>query len=249
MLAVAERRRTRRSQAKFDPKRMFNRGLIAQTGFLPEHTQLLQDSWPLKVIDTKDVLSEAAGHEGRKAMRITGVFQRAGEPNANGRIYTKPILGEAVEALQEDLASMSVWGEFDHPSDGKIHLDRISHLITKVWMEGNDVLGEAEIIDELPFGNQLRVLLKHGRVGISSRGIGDLEVREENGQEYQYVCEGYRVVTFDVVAEPSVRGAVMQLVEGKLRPFPQKKLVTDGVLSKALYQRMLASEIRKYMAR
>lgn len=206
----------------YDPRTSFNRGLIAQTGCIPEGAQLLQDTWPLKVIETKNTITEGIGGVKLPVMRVTGLFQNGNRQNANGRVYTTPILHEAVAAIQEDIQNRSVWGEFDHPPDAKIHLDRISHLVSRIWMEGDSVFGEAEIITELPYGKQLATLLKHGEIGISSRGIGDMEVREENGQEVYYVTEGYRFVTWDAVAEPSVHGAILQLVEGKLRPLAKK---------------------------
>jgi len=129
-------------------------------------------------------------------------------------------------------------------SDAKIHLDRISHLITKVWMEGKTVMGEAEIISELPHGAQLNTLLRHGRVGISSRGIGDMEIRENGGQELYYVSPGYRFVTWDAVAEPSVTGAVLQLCEGKLRPIKRSGAKPSY---KPVYDRMLVQEVQKYL--
>jgi hypothetical protein len=209
---------TTRAARTYDPSLQFNRGLVAQTGSIPEGMQLLQDTWPLKVIEAKRTMTEGVNGSKLPIMRVTGLFQNGNVQNANGRVYTHDVLHEAVGAIQEDLNTRSVWGEFDHPPDAKIHLDRISHLITRVWMEGASVFGQAEIIEDMPYGKQLSTLLKHGNIGISSRGIGDMEVREENGQEVYYVTEGYRFVTWDAVAEPSVQGAILQLVEGKLRP-------------------------------
>lgn len=227
----------------YDPSIMFNRGLVAQTGCIPEGTMLLQDTWPLIVKDTKKVVTEGVAG-GMPATRVTGIFQVADDTNANGRVYPGSIIREAVQAIQEDIANRSVWGEFDHPPDAKIHLDRISHLITKVWMEGKNVFGEAEIVDELPYGNQLATLLKRGRIGISSRGIGDMEIRDNGGQELYYVTEGYRFVTWDAVAEPSVTGAILHLVEGRLRPLRRVKRVAE---SKPAYGRMLQDEISAFL--
>ncbi|MCK9557583.1 MAG: hypothetical protein M0R50_06030 [Candidatus Cloacimonetes bacterium] len=234
---------------RYNPKTNFNRGLIAQTGFMPEGQQLLQDTWPLKVLDTKHVIGEGV-LGGTPITRITGIFQVADDMNANGRIYPRPVVREAVEAIQEDLAGRSVWGEFDHPADAKIHLDRISHLLTKVWMEGKNVFGEAEIIDELPFGQQLKTLIKRGRVGISSRGIGDMDVRDQGGQETYYVTEGYRFVTWDAVAEPSVTGAILHICEGKLKPLNRTmKNIPSGVFTAETYQKRLAREISEYLSK
>lgn len=233
------------AEGGYDPILMFNRGLVAQTGCIPEGAMLLQDVWPLVIKDRKQVVSESIAG-GAPATRVTGVFQVADDTNANGRVYRHSILREAVEAIQEDISNRSVWGEFDHPPDAKIHLDRISHLITKVWMEGKSVFGEAEIIDDLPHGAQLNTLLRHGRIGISSRGIGDMEIRDNGGEELYYVTEGYRFVTWDAVAEPSVTGAILQLVEGKLKPIRRANKITVQE-SKPAYGRMLLDEINGFL--
>ena len=116
----------------------FNRGLVAQTGVIPAGAQFLQETFPLEVRELKQVVTESAGGT-TKALRITGVFQKGDDQNQNGRVYPLDILSEAVGELQEDIGRRVVMGEFDHPPDAKIHLDRVSHLITKVWMEGKYV--------------------------------------------------------------------------------------------------------------
>lgn len=246
-----------RLSRNYNPKTGFNRGLIAQTGMIPEGQMFLQDTWPLKILKEEKTITEGVGGRELPVMRVTGLFQRGDNQNANGRIYSSPILAEAVASIQEDLSGRQVWGEFDHPPDAKIHLDRISHLITKIWMEGQSVYGEAEIIEGLPYGNQLSTLLKHGSIGISSRGIGDMEVHEHNGQEVYYVTEGYRFVTWDAVAEPSVHGAVLQIQEGKLRPVVKpairRKTSTSVAVnrtntqSKQLVESVLVGELSKYL--
>jgi len=243
--------RTRRASG-YDPTTMFNRGLVAQTGYIPDGMQLFQDTWPLKIQDAKRVMTEGISGKEVPIYRVTGLFQLADDTNANARVYSRNILTEAVGAIQEDIDTRSVMGEFDHPPDAKIHLDRISHLITRIWMEGKSVYGEAEILDNLPYGEQLKNLMdRKVQVGISSRGIGDMELRELNGQELYYVTEGYRFVTWDVVAEPSVTGAILHLTEGKLKPTikrpqpivrPQQPQRT-GVLSRNAYESMLVKEV------
>lgn len=131
-------------------------------------------------------------------------------------------------------------------SDAKIHLDRCSHLITKLWMEGKKVYGQAEVLHLLPCGAMLRGLFEHKvRVGISSRGVGDMEVQEQNGHETYRVMPGYAFVTFDAVAEPSVGGAILNITEGlnkRLTPLRQQK----ARFSPQTYQNMLVAEIDKF---
>lgn len=134
--------------------------------------------------------------------------------------------------------------------DAKIHLDRISHLLTKVWMEGKNVYGEAEIMDDLPFGRQLKSLMQRGRIGISSRGIGDMDVRDHGGQETYYVTEGYRFVTWDAVAEPSVSGAILHICEGKLKPLKKTvHNVSGSTFTTEAYQKRLVKEISEYLSK
>jgi hypothetical protein len=224
-----------------------NRAMIAETGVIPAGMQLLRDTFPFEVIDKKDVVVEDAnGHE-VPVMRVTGLIQNGDTENANGRFYpTKDVLAPAVRSITEDVSKRAVMGEFDHPSDAKIHLDRVSHLMTKVWMDGRKVYGEAEVLHRLPLGAALRGLFEHKvRVGISSRGVGDMEVVEHNGHEVYRVMPGYAFVTWDAVAEPSVNGAVLNIQEGltrRLRPLNQKK----HLFSEDAYQQMLVREINDF---
>lgn len=130
--------------------------------------------------------------------------------------------------------------------DAKIHLDRVSHLMSKVWMDGRKVYGEAEILHNLPCGACLRGLFEHKvRVGISSRGVGDMEVVENAGKELYRVMPGYAFVTWDAVAEPSVNGAILQIQEGlnrRLRPIKQER----NRFSPDAYNSLLVAEINRY---
>lgn len=130
--------------------------------------------------------------------------------------------------------------------DAKIHLDRISHVISKVWMDGKKVYGEAEILDSQPLGKCLRGLFESKiPVGISSRGVGDMEVRESSGQEYYEVLEGYSFVTWDAVAEPSVHGATLSVMESlnkQLKPLKESR----NKFSPQSYEKMLLSEIDRF---
>ncbi len=131
-------------------------------------------------------------------------------------------------------------------SDAKIHLDRLSHLMTKVWLDNKKVFGEAEVLHKLPLGACLRGLFEHKvRVGISSRGVGDMEVMEHNGHDVYRVMPGYAFVTWDVVAEPSVHGAVLNIIEGlvkRLRPIKKQQ----HLFSESAYQAKLVAEINDF---
>lgn len=189
---------------------------------------------------------EGKGGREQSVFRITGLFQEADKRNANGRIYPRSVLESAVRTIQDDLPQRSVLGEFDHPPDAKVHLDRVSHLLTKIWMDGKKVFGEAEVLDSQPFGRCLRGLFEQGVVpGISSRGVGDMEVSESNGEEEYIVSEGYQFVTWDVVSDPSVHGARLTVMEGlhrRVSPLVESRCR----FSPETYNRLLLREISEH---
>lgn len=232
-----------------------NRGSIAQTGIIPSGCQLIQDSYELKILDAKKTICES--RTGKKPVtRVTGIFQEADTRNENGRVYPHDVLYEAVEAIQDDINKRAVFGEYDHPSGARINLDRICMVITKLWCEGKKVFGEAEIIEDLPFGRQMKVLLDHGTIGVSSRGVGDIEIIENShGGEDHMVLPDYRLITFDCVAQPSVQSAVLkQLAESKISRFnrnstkPVTQTKQSGLLSRKSYDDMLVNEFDKYLS-
>ena len=224
-----------------------NRGVIAETGVIPAGMQLIQDVYPFEIIDRKEALTEDVNGKEIPVMRVTGLFQMGDKENANQRYYpSNDVLAPAVRRIQEDISHRAVMGEYDHPPDAKIHLDRVSHLITKVWMDGKKVFGEAEIFHKLPCGAYLRGLFEHKvRVGISSRGVGDMELDEHQGHQIYRVMPGYSFVTWDAVAEPSVNGAILQIQEGlnrRIRPIKESKNKFNPIV----YQNMLVNEINSF---
>jgi hypothetical protein len=182
--------------------------------------ELIRDSMPLKIMDQK-TLTESRNGQRTDILKLTGTFQRADEQNANGRVYPFGILKEAVENIQEAVDNRRVMGEFDHPPDAKIHMDRVSHLLTKLWMDGKTVIGELEVINDerCKYGAALACLIERGvQVGISSRGVGDMQsTRLAEGDEILEVQPGFNFVTFDAVAEPSVSGTQLMVMESMER--------------------------------
>ena len=224
-----------------------DRRVIAETGTIPSGMQLIRDTFAFQVLDKKDIVVESKNGQEEPALRVTGLFQEGDIENANGRVYgASEVLAPAVQSIQEDISSRAVMGEYDHPADAKIHLDRVSHLITKIWMEGRKVYGEAEVLHRLPCGACLRGLFEHNiRVGISSRGVGDMEIAESGGQERYRVLPGYSFVTWDAVAEPSVSNAILNIREGldhRLKPLKKSR----GMFDQKIYQNMVVEEINKY---
>jgi len=195
---------------------MINRTYITQTGDIKGH-QLICDTFPLKLM-RNEVVTESVNGVKQKVLKLGGRFQMADELNANQRIYPQTVLEQAVEQIQDDIKARGVLGEYEHPVDAKIHLERVSHLISKLWMEGREVFGECEVLERLPFGKQLRGLIESNvRIGISSRGVGDMESSLHEGEECYKVLPGYAFVTFDCVADASVPGATLTVKESRDR--------------------------------
>ena len=129
-------------------------------------------------------------------------------------------------------------------SDAKIHMDRASHLITKLWMEGKTVYGKIEVIndDRCPCGSMFACYIdREIQVGISSRGVGDMEVSMNEGEESYMVQPGFKFITFDAVAEPSVKGAQLKIEESLIR----KKANTKQV--KMFREKILQREISRFL--
>ena len=154
--------------------------------------------------------------------RFRGKFQEAEAVNKNKRMYTYPVLNENVKKLQECIKARGLVGELDHPEDSIIHFEKASHIITKLWWEGNVLMGEGEILNT-PHGKILKALINDGvRVGVSSRGVGNGKVNE-NG--ILVIDESYKLITFDVVADPSTFAAFQQKVTSTKESqeyFPEK---------------------------
>ncbi len=166
--------------------------------------QLLQDVF---IVENLQVLSEGKTNP---TMKIKGIFGRCNEKNNNGRIYPTAVLEGQLSKVQPMINERRLCGELDHPQNDTVKLSNASHLITKLEMKGNELVGEAEILNT-PAGLTAKALVEGGvKIGISSRGMGTLS-EDANGQKI--VNEDFRLVTFDLVADPSTRGAFPGLSE------------------------------------
>jgi hypothetical protein len=147
-----------------------------------------------------EILSEEA-HDGSKTLKLKGVCIEGGVRNANERVYPVNEIAKAVDTINEQLKTgHSVLGEVDHPDDLKVNLDRVSHMITQMWMEGPNGYGKMKILPT-PMGNLVRTMLESGvKLGVSSRGSGN--VNDGNGH-----VSDFEIITVDVVAQPSAPGA------------------------------------------
>lgn len=158
-----------------------------------------------------EFVSEATNN-GVKKYAIEGVFAQADSKNRNGRVYPKAIMESAVNKyVTEQVKTGRAVGELNHPEGPTVNLDKVSHRITDLRMEGNKVVGKASILDT-PNGQIVKGLLEGGvRLGVSTRGMGSLENR--NG--VNYVKEDFMLSTVDIVQDPSAPQAFVNgIMEG-----------------------------------
>lgn len=149
---------------------------------------------------------------GEKQYAIEGVFAQADKKNRNGRVYPKPIMERAVgKYVTEQVAKKRAVGELNHPEGPTVNLDKVSHLITDLKFEGNDVVGKAQVLDT-PMGKIVKGLLDGGvQLGVSTRGMGSLENR--NGA--MVVKDDFILSTIDIVQDPSAPEAFVNgIMEG-----------------------------------
>lgn len=146
------------------------------------------------------VVESADNASGGKDLHMKGIFIQGGVKNANQRVYPVEEIGRAVTTLNEQIAEgYSVCGEVDHPEGLNINLDRVSHLITDMWMDGANGFGKLKILPT-PMGNLVKTMLECGvKLGVSSRGSGEVD---GSGN-----VNGFEIITVDVVAQPSAPGA------------------------------------------
>jgi hypothetical protein len=137
-----------------------------------------------------------------KSLYMSGICIQGGIRNANQRVYPVSEISKAVKTLNDQIQNgYSVLGEVDHPDDLKINLDRVSHMITNMWMEGPNGYGKLKILPT-PMGQLIRTMLESGvKLGVSSRGSGNVS-DSGNGE-----VSDFEIITVDMVAQPSAPGA------------------------------------------
>ena len=137
-----------------------------------------------------------------KDLYMKGICIQGGIKNANQRTYPVQEIAKATKTLNDQISSgYSVLGEVDHPDDLKINLDRVSHMITEMWMDGPNGYGKMKILPT-PMGQLVKTMLESGvKLGVSSRGSGNMS-EYGNGE-----VSDFEIITVDVVAQPSAPGA------------------------------------------
>jgi hypothetical protein len=150
----------------------------------------------------KLVLETTENDKGGKDLYMKGICIQGGVKNANQRVYPVTEIGRAVNTLNDQITGgYSVLGEVDHPEGLNINLDRVSHMITEMWMDGPNGYGKLKVLPT-PMGQLVKTMLESGvKLGVSSRGSGNV-MEDGSGQ-----VSDYEIITVDVVAQPSAPGA------------------------------------------
>jgi len=177
-----------------------------------------------------------------KNMFLSGIFMQAGIKNRNGRIYDITEMTNQMHAAKQKIVETNgILGELDHPNTLNINLDRVSHVITELSMNGNNVIGKAKLL-ETPSGLIAKQLLQAGvLLGVSSRGAGNVVEGKVNG---------FNFVTVDIVATPSAPGAMPKSVFESLqmsRNGEQILSLSEQVSQDSAAQKYLKKEIIKFL--
>lgn len=183
-----------------------------------------------------NIICEASA--GEKTMYLQGIMMQGGIRNRNQRVYPEDEIAKAVNQLNEQIQSgFTCLGELNHPDSLTINLDRVSHIITEMWMDGKNAIGKAKILNT-PCGNIVKALIEGGaRLGVSSRGSG--EVVGGSVRNFQFI-------TVDIVSQPSAPDAYPNVVMESLEN-PKIMTLAEAVVHDPAAQRYLKSEIFKFL--
>jgi hypothetical protein len=183
------------------------------------------------------------GENGEKSMFMEGIFVQGGVKNANQRVYPVSEIAKAVESVQKKISDgFPVLGECDHPPELTVNVDRVSHIIENMWMDGPNGFGKLKIVPT-PMGNIIRTLIESGAtLGVSSRGSGEVG---SNGE-----VSNFEIVTVDIVAQPSAPEAYPKAIyEGlmNMRGGYQTWQLAQDVQNDKAAQKYLSQEIVKFI--
>ena len=164
---------------------------------------------------------------------VSGIMQRAGAKNQNGRIYKREILEQEVQNYIENFVKVgNAYGELDHPESAIVSLKNASHVVKELWWEGDDLMGKLELLNT-PSGNIVKEIVRGGHtIGISSRGTGSVTQTNEGTLMVQ---PDFELVCWDFVSNPSTQGAFMNAIslnEGKQSVGKYDKL--DSIINNIL---------------
>ena len=197
------------------------------------------------VVENVQLVNESRG--GKTVPVLRGTFGRCDEKNNNGRVYSKVLLEREVKKIAEAMTERRLLGELDHPSHDSVKLTNVSHLITNLSFKGNELVGECELLNT-PSGKVAQALVEGGvKVGISSRGMGTLS---EGADGTKTVNEDFKLVTFDLVADPSTRGAFPGVSESTQSNLVEEivKDTLDKAAREKIFTTLLKDKLREKAA-
>jgi hypothetical protein len=188
-----------------------------------------------------NIVTEAVEESNGKSLYMKGIFIEGDVRNQNNRIYPKEEIHKAVKAINEKIKKgYSVLGEADHPDDLNINLDRVSHIITEMDINGNNGVGKLKILPT-PMGNICKTLLESGvKLGVSSRGSGNVN---ESGH-----VKDFEIITVDIVANPSAPDAYPDPIYERIMNHRRGNVLMDvasAVKDDKRAQRYLQEEVTK----
>jgi len=176
--------------------------------------EILIDTIPLMSF----TLEESTDPTKKGKIIARGEFARSDKATENKRLYRSHLWRREIGRISEAMSDRRTFGELDHPADGRTRLQRVSHILTGLKVEGNSVIGEAEILDT-PNGRILKTIMEAGaKVGVSSRGFGSTKTNAEGNEEVQ---EDFRLDTFDFVADPATKTAYPQVFHEERQRIPE----------------------------
>ena len=193
---------------------------------LREFYELCPDGMCLDMLTENEKNEMSAG----TALYLVGKCHEAGRLNGNGRKYPYEVLKREVDKYGKIVEDHRAVGELDHPEDSVVNLKNSSHMVTKLWWDGQALMAKIKVLTT-PAGMTLRALVNDGvKIGISSRGLGSVQQRGD----HVIVEDDFQLICFDVVSEPSTPEAFMDNVvyEGKQRNKNKLVSILDEILER-----------------
>lgn len=183
---------------------------------------------------------EEPDEKGRKNLYMKGIFIQGNVRNFNERVYPLKEIQKAVDRINDEIRDgHSICGELDHPEELTINLDRVSHMVTQMWMDGANGHGKLRVLST-PSGNIVRALLEDGvKLGVSSRGVGNVDDRGE--------VSGFEIISVDIVARPSAPQAYPKPVYESLNT--KRGNIIEDLANAAVSDPMAMRFLKKEMLR
>ena len=181
---------------------------------------------------------------GGKSLYMSGIFIQGGVKNQNQRVYPVDEIAKAVNSIKDRIdAGYSVLGEADHPEDLTVNIDRVSHMIESMWMDGPNGYGKLKVLPT-PMGNIIKTLMESGvKLGVSSRGSGNVA---DDGN-----VKDFDIITVDIVAQPSAPDAYPTAIYERAMMHKRRSTLMDvaeSVQHDRRAQKFLKEEVLKFIS-